>query len=173
MQHDDRYALSLLSVLLGEGMSSRLVLELREKRGLCYDVHSSTAYLRDAGSFAVHAGVDPSNAVATVREIAIELGRVRTTVTDEELARAKQLVRTRIQLQLEDSRAVSAWYGSRLSLDLPLREPEEVIACFERVTLDDIRRVAARVIADERLHLAVIGPIETPDALGEALHLDD
>ena len=144
---DDRYALGLLSIILGEGMSSRLFNRLREELGLCYDVHSSSSYLRDAGTFAVHAGVDPDNAAETVREIAAELSRARKPVDAEELARAKEMVRSRIQLQLEDSRAVSAWYGSRLALDLPLREPDEAIACFEA---GDARRCGARRTAPDR-----------------------
>ncbi len=168
---DDRYALGLLSIILGEGMSSRLFNRLREELGLCYDVHSSTSYLRDAGTFTVHAGVDPDNAAETVREIAAELSRARTPVDAEELARAKEMVRSRIQLQLEDTRAVSAWHGSRLALDLPLREPDEAIACFEQVTREDVERVARRLIVDERLHLAVVGPVER-EPLEGALRLD-
>ena len=57
--HPDRYAMDLISVILGEGMSSRLFIELREKRALCYDVHSFSSHYLDAGSFAVYAGVDP------------------------------------------------------------------------------------------------------------------
>ena len=106
-----------------------------------------------------------------MREIAAELSRARKPVDAEELARAKEMVRSRIQLQLEDSRAVSAWYGSRLALDLPLREPDEAIACFEQVTRDDVERVAQRLIADERLHLAVVGPVER-EPLEGALRLD-
>ena len=169
---DDRYALGLLSIVLGESMSSRLFIRLREELGLCYDVHSSASYLRDTGTFAVHAGVDPDNALETVREIVAALAGARRPIEAEELDRAKQLVRSRIQLQLEDSRAVSAWYGSRLALDLPLREPDEAIACFDQVSVDDVERVAQRVIDNERLRLAVIGPIADPDALEAALQID-
>lgn len=100
------------------------------------------------------------------------LAGVRRPIDAEELARAKQQVRSRIQLQLEDSRAVSAWYGSRLALDLPLREPDEAIACFEQVGIEDVERVAQRVIDDERLRLAVIGPIADPSALEAVLRID-
>ena len=169
---DDRHALGLLSIVLGEGMSSRLFIRLREELGLCYDVHSSASYLRDTGTFAIHAGVDPDNALETVREIAAALAGARSPIEPEELARAQQLVRSRIQLQLEDSRAVSAWYGARLALDLPLREPDEAIACFEQVTLEDVERVAQRLIREEQLQLAVIGPVSDERALEAALRLD-
>ncbi len=170
---EDRHALALLSIVLGEGMSSRLFLRLREELGLCYDVHSSAAYLRDTGAFAVHAGVDPANAAETVREIVSALACLHSPIEAGELARAKQVVRSRIQLQLEDTRSVSAWHGSRLALGLPLRQPEEAIAGFERVTLDDVERVARRLVRGDRLQLAAIGPIADATALEEALRIAD
>ena len=168
---DDRHALGLLSVALGEGMSSRLFMRLREELGLCYDVHTSTSFMRDAGAFAVHAGVDPGNAAATVEEIARQLASVRSSIDAAELARAKQQVRSRIQLQLEESRAVSAWYGTRAALDLPLISPDAAIANFEAVTLDDIARVASRLIVEDELRLAVVGPIADAGPLEERLRL--
>ena len=168
---DDRYALGLLSVVLGEGMSSRLFLRLREELGLCYDVHTSSSFLQDAGSFAVHAGVDPGNAQATVEEITRELTRIRASVDADELERAKQQVRSRIQLQFEESRAVSAWYGTRAALDMPLLSPEDAIAAFDAVTLEDIERVAHRLIVEDELHLAVVGPIKDAGPLEAQLRL--
>ncbi len=168
---DDRYALGLLSLLLGEGMSSRLFLRLREELGLCYDVHTSTSFLQDAGAFAVHAGVDPTNAEATVEEITRELARVGGSVDAAELARAKQQVRSRIQLQLEESRSVSAWYGTRAALDMPLISPDEAIAAFDAVSLDDIEQVAQRLIVEDELHLAVVGPISDAGPLEAQLRL--
>ena len=170
---EDRHALALLSIVLGEGMSSRLFIRLREELGLCYDVHSSAAYLRDTGAFSVHAGVDPTNAAETVREIVAALACLRSPIEAAELARAKQLVRSRIQLQLEDTRSVSAWHGSRLALGLPLRQPEEAIAGFERVTLEDVERVARRLVRADRLQLAVVGPIADASVLEDALQLAD
>ena len=170
---EDRHALALLSIVLGEGMSSRLFLRLREELGLCYDVHSAASYLRDTGAFSVHAGVDPANAAETVREIVAALGCLRSPIEPGELARAKQVVRSRIQLQLEDTRSVSAWHGSRLALGLPLRQPEEAIAGFERVTLEDVERVARRLVRGDRLQLAAIGPIADGGELEAALQIAD
>ena len=170
---EDRHALALLSIALGEGMSSRLFLRLREELGLCYDVHSAASYLLDTGAFSVHAGVDPANAVETVREIVASLACVRSPIEPAELERAKQVVRSRIQLQLEDTRSVSAWHGSRLALGLPLRQPEEAIAGFEEVTLADVERVAQRLVRGDRLQLAAVGPIADAAAIEEALQLAD
>ncbi len=85
-QDPDRFALDLVSVILGEGMSSRLFLELREKRAICYDVHSYAAHYLDTGSFAVYAAVDPLRAVEATGALLEEIAKLRDSgVTDEEL----------------------------------------------------------------------------------------
>lgn len=163
---DDRYALDLLSIILGEGMSSRLFARLREELGLCYDIHSYMATLLDTGMFGIYAGVDPENAVEAVREIGAELGRALVPVTADELDRAKAVARSRTQLRLEDTRAVSALYGSQAILGLPMRTPEETMARSAAVTVEDIQRVAHRVIAQDRLQLAVVGPVPAASFAG-------
>jgi predicted Zn-dependent peptidase len=162
---EDRYALDLLSICLGEGMSSRLFLRLREDLGLCYDIHSYAAQLLDTGMFGIYAGVDPSHAGEALCEIRRELERVRQPVEQAELDRAQAVVRSRIQLRMEDTRAVSGWYGSQATLDLPLRTPEETLARYAAVTTADLRDVAERVVRPEAAHLAVVGPFESTDAL--------
>lgn len=154
----DRYALGLLSAVLGEGMSSRLFVRLREELALCYDVHSSVAFLTDTGSLGVYAGVDRARTGEALSAIVRELQRVREPVDAEELARAKTLVRSRIQLRLEDTRAVSARYGALAALGLGLLTPEETIARYEAVTAADLQRVAERVVRDSELRLAVVAP---------------
>ncbi len=171
--HDpDRYALDLLSVVLGEGMSSRLFARLREELGLCYDIHTYLAHLLDTGMFAVYAGVDPDNAVAAVREISKELCRARQPITADELERAKAVARARVLLRIEDSRAVSALYGSQAVLELPLVSPEQTLARSAAVTIEDVERVATRVIRDDGIHLSVVGPIPDEDTLDGALTVD-
>ena len=124
IDHPDRYALQLLANVLGGGMSSRLFSRLREELGLCYDIHSYMSTLLDTGMFGIYAGVDPANAHETVREIARELARSLRSITPEELDRAKAVSRSRTQLRLEDTRSVSAMYGSLAVLGLPLRSVE-------------------------------------------------
>jgi predicted Zn-dependent peptidase len=172
--HDpDRYALDLLSIVLGEGMSSRLFARLREDLGLCYDIHSYLANLLDTGMFAVYAGVDPDNATAAVREISRELCRAQRPITADELERAKAVARARVLLRIEDSRAVSALYGSQAVLELPLITPEETLARSAAVTVDDVQRAAARVIRNDSLRLAVVGPIDDVTPLERELAVDD
>ncbi len=98
MEHPDWPALDLLSVILGEGMSSRLFLELRERLGLCYDVHSYASHYQDTGSLGVYAAVDPKNAFKALAALMRELARIRDDVEEEEVARAKELSRGRVIL---------------------------------------------------------------------------
>ena len=165
---DERHALDLLSICLGEGMSSRLFLRLREDLGLCYDIHTYAAQLLDTGMFGVYAGVDPAHALEALGEIRRELDRVREPVDAAELERAQAVVRSRIQLRMEDTRAVSGWYGSQATLGLPMMTPEQTLAAYERVTVADLQAVAERVIRPEETHVAVVGPFESTEPLEAA-----
>jgi len=169
----DRYPLALLSIILGEGMSSRLFMRLREELGLCYDIHCYPSQLRDAGSFSIYAGVDPQHAVRAIHEIGAELKRAHQPVTADELERAQGLARSRILLRMEDTRAVSGWYGARAILDLPFDSPTEVIAAYQQVSIADVERVAHTLLTTDRLHLAVVGPFESATPLEAELRIDD
>ena len=162
LQHTDRYALSLLSVVLGEEMSSRLVLELRERRGLAYDVHSYCTYFLDTGAFTLYTGVDPSKTMEALGALMREMVRIRDEpVADEELARAKSLAKGRILLRMEDTRAVSDWLGGQELLTSQIRTVDETSALIDAVTPDDLRRVAQQIIVPEQLNLAVVGPFRS------------
>ena len=165
----DRYALGLLSIILGEGMSSRLFNRLREELALCYDVHTSVSHLLDTGSFGVYAGVDPQRTVEALAEVARELLRIREPVETKELARAQALTRSRVQLRMEDTRAVSALYGVQNALGLPMITSEETIERYEAVTIADVQRVAERVVNPDALRLSVVGPFEDGEPLETAL----
>lgn len=162
LHHPDRYALSLLSVVLGEGMSSRLALELRERLGLCYDVHSYVSFFLDAGSFAVYAGVDPANARDALRALVTELARLRERgVPEEELSRARELTKGRLLLRLEDTRAVSDWLGAQELLAGRVRTVDEVTRLIDAVTVEDVGLLARRLFVADQLNLAVVGPFRS------------
>ncbi len=161
-QHPDRFALDLISVILGEGMSSRLFIELREKRALCYDVHSYTSHYLDAGSFSVYAGVDPKKAVESTQALIAELARLRDGgVTEDELYKAKELSKGRLLLRMEDTRAVSGWLGGQEILNGSIKTPDEVVALVDAVTMADMDRVARATLVGEKLSLAVVGPFKS------------
>jgi len=158
LSHPDRYALDLLSVLFGEGMSSRLFLELRERQGLCYDVNSYVNHLLDTGSFGVYAAVDPRNAGQALDALLAELRRLREGIAEEELHKARELAKGRMLLRLEDTRSVSGWLGGQEVLTGRILSPEDIVERIEAVTTSDLNRVVDTLLRPERLSLAVVGP---------------
>ena len=156
--HPDQYALDLLSVILGEGMSSRLFVEVRERRGLAYDVHSGVVHFLDCGIFVISAGMDPRRIYDAVQTILAEVSRLRDGVPDEELDKAKRLVTGRLLLLMEDTRAVSGWMGNQELLLGRMQGPDEVVERVNSVTPDQIHHVANKVLVTERLNMAVVGP---------------
>jgi predicted Zn-dependent peptidase len=171
-QDPDRFALDLISVILGEGMSSRLFMELREKRALCYDVHSYASHYLDTGSFAVYAGVDPKKTVESAQALMEELVRLRADgVTAEELHKAKELSKGRLLLRMEDTRSVSGWLGGQEMLNGAIKTPDEVVQLVEAVTLDDMTRVARQILNDGQLTLALVGPFRSEKKFASLLKL--
>jgi predicted Zn-dependent peptidase len=155
----DRWALDLLGAILGDGMSSRLFLELRERRSLAYDVSTFAATYADCGTFGIHAGFHPDHADAVTSAILDQLERVvQAPVTPAELARALAYTRGRLELRMEDTGAVAAWLGTGESLLPRIMPVDEVIEHLEAVTIDDIMRVAQRCTRPDQARLAVLGP---------------
>ena len=153
-----RYAVDVLNTLLGEGMASRLFLELRENRGIVYEVSSSSMHLRDCGAMTVYAGSDPRRGPEAVQAILHELIRVKKDMQETELERARELAKGRLLLRLEDTRGVSGWLGAQELLLDRIYDPEEVVEELDRLTLSDIRAAAERVIRPELFRLAIVGP---------------
>lgn len=159
LDHPDRHALSFLSVILGEGMSSRLFMELREKRGLVYDVHTYVAHFLDTGTFNVYTGVDPKKAQEAVSVIIEELQRLSEGGASEaELTKARELSKGRLLLRMEDTRNVGGWIGAQELLLGAVRSVDQAVAEMDAVTLEDMQRVARDVIDPAKLYLAVVGP---------------
>src|SRR5437868_3803344 len=165
----DRYALDLLNTILGEGMSSRLFLEIREKRGLAYDVHSYSSKHRDGGYFAVYMGVDPKKAEEAVAAALEELQKIaEQEVPESELTKAKEFTKGRLRLGLESTNAMASWLAQQLLLTGTIRTVDEVIAIIDGLTAADLRRVAARVMGAPT-QLAVIGPFPSAEPFRKAI----
>ena len=158
MRHPDRYALGLLSVILGEGMSSRLFVELRETKGLAYDVHSGVAHFLDSGAFVVSAGVDPKRVYDAVETIMEQLSKLKDGVPEEELDKAKRLIAGRLLLRMEDNWTIANWMGPQELLLDEITGVDEVIDSLNAVGPDNIRKVANDLLVGERLNMAVVGP---------------
>ncbi len=170
LNHPDRYALSFLSVILGEGMSSRLFMELREKRGLVYDVHTYVSQFLDTGAFNIYTGVDPQKAVEALRVIIEEVARLHAHgPTEEELEKARELSKGRLLLRMEDTRNVSGWAGGQELLLGTVRSVEEAVAEMEAVTPADLRRLAKEILDPTRFYLAVVGPFKSARRFADIL----
>ncbi len=168
----DHYALVLLNAILGDGMSSRLFVEVRERLGLAYDVGSGATCYHDTGAFSIFAGVEPKRVPETLAAVLAELRRMRDEpVSEEELGRAREYTKGRLALGLEDTFSVAAWYGAQEALLGHIEELDEVLAKLDAVTAEDVQRVAGRIFREEWLRLAVIGPHRSAEALRKLLRL--
>ena len=171
-QHPDRFILDLLNVVLGEGMSSRLFLELREKRGLAYDIHSHVTYFRDSGSLAIYAGVDPKKLELTVEAVLSELMRLRDEpIPEAEITKAKEMGKGRLLLRMEDTRSVAGWMGGQELLNGKILTVDEVVAIVDAITASEIRRVARELFFTSKLSLALVGPARNKGRLQKLLRL--
>ena len=167
--HPDRHALGLLTAMLGDGMSSRLFLKVREELGLVYDIHASLSLLRDTGVLQVSMGVDPGNVEEALRATLGELSRMREGVPEDELERARRLAAGRMLMGMEDTRAVSAWNGSQALLHGEVKSVEEVNECYQAVATEDIERLANEYLCEDQLRLAVVGPSGEAERFQEML----
>ena len=166
----DRWALDLIGAILGDGMGSRLFLELRERQSLVYDVSTFSSMYADVGTFGVHAGFDPEDAHRVVAAIVEQLDRVTTDpVRPAELDRARAYTRGRLELRMEDSGAVAGWIGTGETLLPRILTVDEVIERLEAVTIDDLLRVAQRLLAPSEARLAVLGPFRSRSRFERAL----
>ncbi|HEX5039359.1 MAG TPA: pitrilysin family protein [Candidatus Limnocylindria bacterium] len=166
----DRWALDVLGAILGDGMGSRLFMELRERRSLVYDISTFSATYADTGTFGVHAGFDPDDAERVIRAVLDQLDRITNEpVAGDELDRARAYTRGRLELRMEDSGAVAGWIGTGETLLPRILTVEEVIQRLEAVTTDDLLRVARRFLAPELARLAVLGPFRSRRPFERAL----
>jgi predicted Zn-dependent peptidase len=152
-------AANLLSVILGASMSSRLFIQIRERRGLCYSIRAIHQAREDVGLFQVAAGLDKARFPEAVKAIFKELKDVAAKgVTAEELRRAKDFLRGQTVLAFEDSSFQAGWYGKDWLFRERLETPEQRMARFEKVTRGEVQKIAKELFRPERMAAAVIGP---------------
>ncbi|PIQ67232.1 hypothetical protein COY25_03310 [Candidatus Uhrbacteria bacterium CG_4_10_14_0_2_um_filter_41_7] len=165
-RHDDVPALSILAKILGGAMSSRLFIEVRERRGLCYTIRASYETYEDVGMFMVRAGLDEKRLSEATKTIYEELEKVVSGgVTAEELEYAKDNIAGGLKLALENSSAQAEFVGQQELFLGEVRTVDERIAKFQEVTMADIQRVAGDVFNFKKIALAAIGPYESEEAL--------
>ena len=154
----DRFALSLLNCVLGDGMSSRLFLRLREDQGLAYDVSSSANNFKDCGSLVVYCGTEPKKVQAAIESIMSELNSLLTPINESELKKAKEYTKGRLLLRMEDTRAIASWLGTQELLLGRILSVAEVVDLIDQTDVSDIHRVATRLISEANMRLALVGP---------------
>ena len=153
-----RYPLIILSAILGGGMSSRLFHEVREKRGLAYYVRTASEHYLDCGHLTTFVGADPQRVDEAIEVVVAEYVKVQKSgvLTSDEVHKAKEYIKGHFVLDLEDTRAVSVFYGSGLLLEKRLETPAEVVEKIDKVRPADVVAVAKKYLS-EPLNLAIIG----------------
>ncbi len=166
----DHFALKLLAVILGGNMSSRMFLNIREARGLCYYIATDTDNYLDAGALSTRAGVDQSRLHEAIAAIKKEYETcAKKGVTDEEVQRAKDYLKGKITLSLEDSEERAHFYGKQQLLYPHTRDIEEYFSEIDKVTKKQIDTVAKKLLKNEELRLVVIGKGEKSEELESLL----
>ena len=159
MFHNDRFALSLLATILGGGMSSRLFMEVRERRGLAYSVHTGVDTYHDAGYLATQCGVEHENLEKTIDVILSEYKKIAMEpVSAEELMKAKEYVKGHFALGMEGSDDVAGYLVTQETVRHQIMLPKERNKMIDRVTSADILRVAEDIFVNKKLNMAIIGP---------------
>ncbi len=164
--YKNKYAQTVLSTILGGGMSSRMFLEVREKRGLAYSIRTSMDRYTDIGYIGTYAGLDTKRAEEAVKvmlEQHYEITNNKQQITKEELIKSKEFLKGHLALALEDTSDVSSFFGDQELFSEKVLTPEEVFEKIDAVTMDDVNAEARRLFVPERLNLAIIGPYENDD----------
>ncbi|MFH0826460.1 MAG: pitrilysin family protein [Candidatus Omnitrophota bacterium] len=159
--HSLRHALGILNIVLGANMSSRLFNEIREKRGLAYEIGTLVKRYLDTGVFLVHAGIDN----ARVQEaVSLILGQLKLCkkelISTDEFRRAKEFYLGQLMLALEDTLDHMLWIGeTTISLGRSYT-PSEIIKEVDKVNREDVRLAARAIFQERKLKMALIGPLQ-------------
>lgn len=159
--HPKLEALEAMSFILGSGMSSRLFVEVRQKRGLAYRVGSGTTSYNETGDLSTFAGLNIDNLSEALKVILREHKKlVQEPVSEEELKRTKDYAKGRLAIGLETSDAYASFYGEQELLENRMLTPEERLEKVMAVTREDIQKVAKDILKPEKLNLAIVGPFK-------------
>ncbi len=170
-----RYILWVLTAILGIGMSSRLFIEVREKRGLCYSIGTYYDYFTDAGNMLTYAGVstDVNSVRETVKVILDEHNKIMEKgikgISDKELRRAKELIKGNFLLSLEDTYNVASLFGKQVLLEGKMTEVKEILRDIESVTKEQIIELAKEIFTKNNLNFALIGPFKKTETFLDIL----
>jgi predicted Zn-dependent peptidase len=151
--------LSVISAILGGGMSSRLFIEVRERRGLAYYVRTTPVNYQDTGAVHINAGVQVDKITEAVSVILTQLHHLKTiVVSDKELLKAKEYLKGRATLALEDNQARLDWVLEQAAFRKKVLSPQQAFAEIDKVTAKDVQKIAKELFTSACMTLAVIGP---------------
>ena len=159
--HPLRHAQAILHIILGANMSSRLFNQVRERRGLAYEIGTTLKRFADTGAFLVHAGIDNFKVEDALSLIFKELGKTKKfLMRDDEFKRAKEFYLGQLALALEDTMEYMLWMGENIVCLDKVFTLKQIIKEVDKVTLIDVRQVAGQIFNSKAINLALIGPLE-------------
>jgi predicted Zn-dependent peptidase len=171
LHHPKRYVLGLLNVILGEGMSSRLFAEIRDKLGLAYSIHSFVDHFLDTGAVTVYAGVEPKKLEIALKAVTEQLTLLKEPIPESELYKAKELSKGRMLLRMEDTRSVTGWMGGQEILTNEILTVDQTVEIIDSITTKQLNELANELLIGDRLRLAVVGPVPHPEKLEDLLKI--
>jgi len=170
--HPDRYVLEVMNAILGSFFSSRLFIQVRERRGLAYYIRSSSENYTDTGYLVAQAGVDNNKVDEAIKVILAEFNKLKDKqVSKKELKKGREYLKGKMLLNLESSDEVAFWLGSQEILKKEILTIKQVFEKVDAVTSEDIKRVALDIFQNEKLNLAVIGPFKEKSKFEKILKL--
>ena len=159
-----RYAAAVLGVILGEGMSSRLFIQVREKRGLAYHISADHASYMDTGTFLIYSGLKLEKIYEGLEVIRAELERTTNeNATDEELKKAKEMVRGRLAIRSESTNFLAEFFGTNFVIERKIETFDEFLKNIDKVSAQDVRDVAKEFFQANKFNLQIIGPFKEKD----------
>ena len=167
--HPDRYALDLLNVILGDGMSSRLFQEIRERLGLVYDIESEITHLQDVGDLRITLAVDKNRYIDAIKAILTEVENLKTGLEGSEVVRAKQILKGRMRLRMDDSQAVAAWNAHQDLFSKPIECESVIREHIDRNDIPKLQKAAFQYLDVSKLNIAIVGDIESKEPILDAI----
>ena len=167
--HPDRYALDLLNVILGDGMSSRLFQEIRERLGLVYDIESEITHLQDVGDLRITLAVDKNRYIDAIKAILTEVENLKTGLEGSEVVRAKQILKGRMRLRMDDSQAVAAWNAHQDLFNKQIECESVIREYIDRNDIPKLQKAAFQYLDVSKLNIAIVGDIESKEPILDAI----
>jgi predicted Zn-dependent peptidase len=171
--YEGRYAQSVLATILGGGMSSRMFMEVRERRGLAYAVRTGMDRYQEVGYLSTYAGVNVEKADEAVKVMLDQYYKISKStnlqISNKELKKAKEFLKGHLALALEDTKDVSSFFADQAMFAHEMLTPEEVYKKIDNVTLGDVANEAKKLFVPERLNLAIIGPFKNKEKFVQLL----